>query len=168
MVGLIWTSMPSAFNLLGTLASSALFWYSSGKCLTSFYTVSWSKSGKHVGMKEIPSYVHAYKWLHDNICMAIEVLQGQCDLKLSASVYRLPNLILLVFITDNIICLNYDLLLLYAVRMTYQYQSRRWNKRVINIKVRWNKFSSVKFGFQFVDKYLLLPKILFSLALVLH
>jgi hypothetical protein len=52
--------------------------------------------------------------------------------------------------------------------MTYQYQSRRWNKRVINIKVRWNKFSSVKFGFQFVDKYLLLPKILFSLALVLH
>lgn len=79
-------------------------------------------------MKEIPSYMYAYKWLYNNKCTAIKVLQGQCNLKLSASAYRLPNLILLVFITDNIICLkvNYALLLLYAVlRMTYQYQCRR-------------------------------------------
>lgn len=101
---------------LDNLAFNILFLYLSRKCVTSSYAISWSKDGKFVERKEIPSFVCEHKWLYVINMQPLKRYIGIIQFKTSTPDYRLPNLILLIIIIGYIfICLkvNYDLLILY-------------------------------------------------------
>ena len=150
---------------MGSLACYILFWYSSRKCVTSFYVVSWSKSKKFVEGNFKVLCVH--KRLYIINTQPLKSYEGTILFKTSTPHYRLPNLILSSSSQLTwFFCLkeNYKLSVPYTVlRLTYQYQSRRWKKR--NKYLSQMELSTV--NILFAD-FLLLPKIIFSSVCMLH